>query len=661
MGIVSEGGRATKVICVLGQHTPDWFFQPLVRNVTWRNIFVSFEPNVVSDFRVAVIDGPYDAVALSGILARQPINLGSISCGINPNTACNHGTFVMGMLGARQGAPIPGICPGAELLHIPLYLDEFAPWASVAQLAKAVSLAVASGAKLINLSLAVLGDDAENNPQLESALDWAETCGAIVLAAAGNQGHLALGQLLSHPATIPVVAVDAAGRLLPNCNFGPAISHFGIAAFGHKVRGYASGSGTTTMSGTSVATAVATGTLADLWSANPSIDSADMRTAIARIGPRNKSTPPLIDRNTLLRAMMGINGETVPPSVLAKGANLNHVSLQGETTMNIGAGLRGSLHSGTSPVARPAATPADNSLRCACGAAGGTCSCADSQSSRRFIYVLGSVDIRFPDQSICEELQFVAQQLVEEGKEPEMGEDEPLRTWYARVLTHSEARYVARQICWVLKVEGVPAYYLTLRDLEDLPRLIKCLAHFDNEDLDLCVGSSSMESVENCPGLPLSILAVENLSSFEQSRLVEWFAVSPKPAPKTSSKKQGPEPGQSFPMNPEADDHDPRQFFQRLVQSADNLGDTDDWRALNYLAVRYKLLYRQYAEMVEKGYVLDSVKVFTSRLYRDKHIVDPVFAFQNKGSGVVRKYFVRVDVSHMYPMIVNHLAEYFDR
>ena len=59
-------------------------------------------------------------------------------------------------------------------------------------------------------------------------------------------------------------------------------------------------------------------------------------------------------------------------------------------------------------------------------------------------------------------------------------------------------------------------------------------------------------------------------------------------------------------------------------------------------------------------YDVDIVMVVTSRLGRDKHIVDPVFSFRHKKSGVIQKYFVRVDASHLYPMIVNHLTRYFD-
>jgi subtilisin family serine protease len=219
--------------------------------------------NYASPVVVAVIDGPYDAAALSRVLAYAPVSLAGGTCGVSPNSACDHGTFIIGLLGAREDAMIPGLCPDCRLIHVPLFIDMSAPWASVDELATAIVQAVTAGARLINLSLAILGADSQNHPGLAAALNHAERNGAVLLVAAGNQGRLAMGQLLSHPIAIPVVGVDASQRLLPDSNFGPAISRRGVAALG-RMPGYAPGGGTTAMSGTSVATAVATGTLAQV-------------------------------------------------------------------------------------------------------------------------------------------------------------------------------------------------------------------------------------------------------------------------------------------------------------------------------------------------------------------------------------------------------------
>jgi hypothetical protein len=259
--------------------------------------------------------------------------------------------------------------------------------------------------------------------------------------------------------------------------------------------------------------------------------------------------------------------------------------------------------------------------------------------------VLGSVDIRFPDQSISEELQTVARTL-----NIVQNPNDELRSWYHRVLTLPEARYVARQVCWVLTVERQPAYYLALCCPADLNDLAKCLGEPQDDDLCLFVGSSSLIPVETSPGVTAPVLAVDQLCSFKKEHLVEWC----KP-PKTLAKRKATsanEPGRT--------ENGPSELFHRLVQSADNFGDTDERRALNYLAVRYQPLYHLYAQMLHDDYILDSIKVMKSRLWGEKRILDPVFTFANE-SGGVRKYFVRVDVTYLFPMIANKIAEYFDR
>jgi hypothetical protein len=352
----------------------------------------------------------------------------------------------------------------------------------------------------------------------------------------------------------------------------------------------------------------------------------------------------MLDRDAFLAALDRTDSATVAAASLAERGETNYTNLQGETTMNVGNGQPRALNRRNGPAAmsgHEVTLAHGDPGGCACGAPGGVCACAGGESSSsRFIYVLGSVDIRFPDQSISDELQAVATTLS-----IQQGADEPLRNWYHRVLSKSEARYVARQLSWILKVEGQPAYYLALRDLHDLPDLISCLGDLE-DDLDLFVGLSSLIPVDTCPGVTAPVLAVDQLCSFERDDLIAWF----KTPSNTSPKKRTPGPNE----------HD-LELFKKLVESADNFGDTDEWRALNYLAIRYQPLYERYAEMVEKGYTLDSVKVATSRLGRERRIVDPIFAFRHKESGVVDKYFVRVDVSHLFPMIVYHIAEYFDR
>jgi hypothetical protein len=67
---------------------------------------------------------------------------------------------------------------------------------------------------------------------------------------------------------------------------------------------------------------------------------------------------------------------------------------------------------------------------------------------------------------------------------------------------------------------------------------------------------------------------------------------------------------------------------------------------------------------VDRVYYLRGVAVAPSRLARasaGKHIVDVIFSYQNQTNSVVQKFFVRVDVSYQFPMIVTHYGPYIDR
>jgi hypothetical protein len=534
---------------------------------------------------------------------------------------------------------------------------------------------------LINLSLALCEESAQHDPELLKALDDAQASGAVIVAAAGNQGRLAAGQIVSHSVTIPVVAVDAADELVPDCNFGPAITHAGVAAPGHNVRGYGADGQITTMSGTSVATALATGILAKVWCAHPTLAGDELRAAVARLAPRGGSIPPVIDFDSISAALE----QSAPLDDIAAHTDrrngARNSKLRGEAIMmnaNIGStGHNRNVGSATT-IARASVVPAHAVTGCACGGTGEACTCTNGNSSAQFVYVLGTVDIRVPDPSVAYELQRVGDTIgVVQGqgtyefgdKKHEVEPDEDLRSWCYRIFSDPQgrqARYIARQLCWILTVEGVPGYYLRLNDPSEMDDLIHCLGQpsprgrfphrpdYDIRtgwyDLSLFVGSSSLVPSEICPGIEVPVLGVDYLCSYEQNLFESWMKPKHGNIPKskgTRSEKNGTVGG---------------DYLGTLLQSSDNFGDTDEWRALNYLAVQYSDLYRCYAERLSEGYSLDSVTVPSSRLSRQRgrRIVDPVFAFR-KPDGATRRFFVRVDVSYLFPMLLSPLSEYVSK
>jgi hypothetical protein len=534
-----------------------------------------------------------------------------------------------------------------------LFVDQQAPSATLAELANGIRIAVASGAKLINLSLAIMGDEIQKDRELATALDCAEAGGAVVLAAAGNQGRLAVGQLLCHPVTIPVVAVDAAHRLLPDCNFGPVTSGRGVAALGHQVIGYASGGGMTTMSGTSVATAVATGTLAQLWSTHPSAGGAEIRAAVARLGPRNTPIPPLLDLDALLAVLDWKGGAIVSAPSIAERRMLNHATLQGEMIMTKDNGLTRLVDRGTGPTRGSVnvVRPADNLDE----SAEGLCTCTENQdASSGFVYAIGTVEAEYPNVAIEREMQILAQALLEPGWQSDS--DVPIkltedRSWQHAVLSAQPemTRYIARQLLWRLTIEDLPAFVLRPHDPRDFETLINCLRRPKYPKLDDKAGTkkkgsgkrgtNGSVSIGPLFGPPQDLDVVVGVRGATTPEGIEVLV------------------DQIFTIPPERLAPRGLAFFSQL---SDNYGLTDADRAYNFLAARYNIPPESLDEIEKFG--LAGVPIISSRLSgAPGRVVRVIFTLRGTNRPVEKKYFVRVDATYEFPIIVNPWQQYVER
>lgn len=585
---------------------------------------------------VAVIDGPYDVAALSDVLANVPVSLAAGNCDVSPNSACDHGTFIVGLLGARQDSIIPGLCPDCRLVHIPLFADAISPSASVDDLATAIAKAVSTGARLINLSLAILGDESGINRRLAAALDFAETSGSVLVVAAGNHGRLAIGQLLAHPVVIPVVAADASQRLLPESNFGPTISSRGVAAMG-RMPGYAPGGGITIMSGTSVAAAVATGILAQVWSARPDTDGATLRAAVAGLGPRDGSKPPTLNPEPVLAAL----DRMAPPALAAIGAAemTSYASLQGATTMINGIGQPAPTQA-AGQIARPAQSVAP--AGCGCGASAGACTCNEAGLSG-FVYAIGTIEAEYPNVAIEREMQIMAKHLKVDFEPDRDASTRPTEDprWQHAVLSKDPklTRFLARQLRWRLMVEDFPIFVLSPSDPAFFDDLVDALDRRKYIKSERRVSKRAVVPKEPLPENPADAAA--------DLDVVVGIA-----GPRTSE-------GRTvlvdhiFQLRPDQLAVDGPACFSQL---ADNHGLTDEDRAYNFLTARYQTPPNQGG-----GFQLSGMRVTPSRLGSETgRIVRAIYTFRN-ATMAEKEFFVRVDVTNEFPMIASALQPYVER
>lgn len=253
-----------------------------------------------------------------------------------------------------------------------------------------------------------------------------------------------------------------------------------------------------------------------------------------------------------------------------------------------------------------------------------------------YVYALGRVTPRFP--SLAVEKEFA--QTTGRAETTGLTDRQALQS----VLSQRSNRYLVRQLCWVLEIEGLETYLLVPRDPADFDLLIEALRPTPSPlDVDVVVGvRGSIAPPEMCNGLMIPIVAFDQLYSFDRDALIKAI---PRPE-KVAAEEFEPAAG---------------ELFDRIMQMADNAGATDEDRALNYLAVRYPPIYATAADAFGRNASLTAVTVRPSSLSGVRNIVEVIFSYTNRTTDVTEKFFVRIDVTEEFPFLVTKLSPYYDR
>jgi PatG C-terminal len=265
-----------------------------------------------------------------------------------------------------------------------------------------------------------------------------------------------------------------------------------------------------------------------------------------------------------------------------------------------------------------------------------TCGVAPASQARSYVYALGRIEPRFPSAGVEKEFAQATAREETKGKT----DREAMRA----VLSARENRYLARQLCWVLALQGLETYILTPRDSANLDLLVEAVRTTPRPtDLDVVIGvRGPIAPPEICNGLMVPIVFFDQIYSFDRDTLIKSI---PRPEKVTAKEFQ-----------PAAE-----ELFDRIMQMTDNAGATNEDRGLNYLTLRYPAIYAKVAEQFAANASLSALEVRPSPLSAMRKIVDVIFAFTNRNTDVTEKFFVRVDVTEEFPFLVTKMSPYYDR
>jgi hypothetical protein len=256
-----------------------------------------------------------------------------------------------------------------------------------------------------------------------------------------------------------------------------------------------------------------------------------------------------------------------------------------------------------------------------------TCAGAAAPTPASYVYAIGRIEARFPRLSVEKEFAQAS------GRAETAGQTD--QQVFYNVLSQPQTRYLARQLCWVLMIQGLETYILLPRDPRDCDLLVEAIRPQPSPlDLDVVIGIlGPIARPELCNGVMVPIVVFDQLYSFDRDALIGAI-----PRPENMTDEQF---GAAS-----------REVFDRILQMTDNAGATDDHRALDYLAMRYPGIYAKAAAEFAGDFSLTGVEVRPSPLSGARRVVDCIFSYTNRNTDFTEKYFVRVDVTEEFPFLV---------
>ena len=128
-------------------------------------------------------------------------------------------------------------------------------------------------------------------------------------------------------------------------------------------------------------------------------------------------------------------------------------------------------------------------------------------ASSAYVYALGQIEARFPRPSVEKEMAQATGRAETAGRTDQQA--------FHQVLSQRENRYLARQMCWVLTIQGLETYILVPRDPADLDLLINAIEPHDSPSISTVVGvRGPVAPPEFCNGLMIPIVAFDQIYSF---------------------------------------------------------------------------------------------------------------------------------------------------
>jgi hypothetical protein len=607
--------------------------------------------------RIAVIDGPFDRshVSLQSAIVDVPTHF-RMSC--KPGPACRHGTAIMSLIFGQPGSTVEGIAPRCRGLNLPALRDlavatpRFtSPGCSQPELAFAIDQAMAWNASIINISAGQYDPTGAPHPMLLRSIKRAIDAGALLIAAAGNDGCACLHVPASVAGVLVVGAHDAGGQPLALSNDPPEYHERGLLALGSDLLAAGEADHALAITGTSAATAVVSG-LAGLvlslgYRLGFALSNHELKTLML------DSCVPVAEDLEHDRAGMG------RLDLLRLFNRLGRGKVRVMPDLEIGDPSHPKPQQAESPsVAKPLMHQTHPRI------AASDCGCAECAAKRAanqppesaFVFALGQLGYDCLTEARRDSLAQHMAPLSESLGQPA----QPLVAQH--LLSYFDLNpWDAGAVLWTLNLDQTPIYGL----VPGGPFAATMFERLREAFREQTAGAIERVSV---PGriigqarlftgqvVPLIEPELRGFYSWTTSALIETVCGSAPPESASAENRQ---------KHAEKTEN-VRRFLDRVYYELRNLGLTSQDRAINYAATNAFQIESIYEKSLKEAMDLDTIEVERSPICRpDSDCWDVVLAFFYPGRpqpSLRRLYRFTVDVSDIVPVLVGPVRNWYTR
>jgi cyanobactin maturation PatA/PatG family protease len=212
---------------------------------------------------IAVIDSniDYEHSSFKGADIRTIGLFNSGNNGSNENYTLDHGTSLASIIFGQHHSLIKGLAPDCKGFIIPVFRSKEQDVTSCSQLdlARTIQTADQNGANIINISGGEFSASGKSEVILAETIQKCVNKGILIISAAGNDGCECLHIPAAENSVLAVGAMDENNQPLDFSNWGQAYKSNGLLFPGNNILTALPGNDTTLKTGTSFATAVASG------------------------------------------------------------------------------------------------------------------------------------------------------------------------------------------------------------------------------------------------------------------------------------------------------------------------------------------------------------------------------------------------------------------